>query len=51
MVVGFYDCCCYLQADQDLLADGKSQNGNFVGHALFAGGLWEEDILIAEIEE
>ena len=35
-------CCCYLRNDQDLLADGKSQNER---------RFWEEDILIAEIEE
>ena len=49
-------CCCYLRDDQDLLANGKSQNerrfwGIFLGHAFFAGGILEEDILIAEIEE
>ena len=50
------ECYCCLRDDQDLLADGKSQNerrygASFLWHALFAGWIWEEDILIAEIEE
>ena len=50
------DCCCYLRNDQDLLAEGKSQNerrfGRILkGHALFVVGFWEEYILTAEIAE
>ena len=50
-------CCCYLRDDQDLLADGKSQNERRFGESfqdmnLFAVWIfWEEDILMAEIEE
>ena len=44
-------CCCYLREDPDLLADGESKWTIFPGHALFARGIWEEDILIAEIGE
>ena len=49
-------CCCFLRNDQDLLAEGKSQNerrfgGIFIGHALFVVGFWDEDILTAEIAE
>ena len=47
--------CCYLRDDQDLLADGKSQNERRFGQSfqnmLCSGGIWEEDILINEIEE
>ena len=50
------DCYCYLRDDQDLLADGKSQNEGCFGESFkdmlcSRGGIWEEDILIAEIEE
>ena len=50
------ECCCSLREDQNLLADEKSHNerrfgGIFPKHALFAVGIWEEDVLTAKIEE
>ena len=87
------ECCCCLRNDQDVLADGKSQNERrfgksfsgpivpfgalveylpnsersdkarihqfgktllpriFPGYALIVEGIWEEDLLIADIEE
>ena len=50
------ECCCCLRDDQDLLADVKSQNERRLGES-FAdmlcsrGEFWEENILIAQIEE
>ena len=50
------ECCCCLRDDQDLLADGKSQNERRLGESFedmlcSRGEFWEEDILIAEIED
>ena len=49
-------CYCCLRDDQDLLADGKSQNERRFGESFqdmlcSRCGIWEEDILTAEIEE
>ena len=48
--------CCFLRDDQDLLADGKSQNErsfweSFKDMLCSMEEYWEEDILIVEIEE
>ena len=48
------ECNYYLQGDQDLLADGKSQNvrrlwESFQDMLCSREEFWEEDILIAEI--
>ena len=50
------ECCCCLRGDQDLLADGESQNERRFGESFWdmfcsRREYWEEDILIAEIEE
>ena len=49
------ECFYYLRDDQDLLADGKSQNERRGGESfwdmLCSRRIWEDDILIAEIEE
>ena len=49
------ECYYYLPDDQDLLADGKSQNERRFGEPfkdmLCSRQFWEEDILIVGIEE
>ena len=50
------ECYCCLRDDQDLLADGKSQNERRFGESFWdmlcsRVRIWEKDFLIAEIEE
>ena len=51
------ECYTYLRNVTDLLSDGKTQFGKkvfpglFLGYALYAGGIWKGDVLIADLEE
>ena len=57
------ECYPYLRNVTDLLSDGKiswvknpsiwkeSSSGLFLGYALYAGGIWKGDVLIADLEE
>ena len=49
-------CCCYLRDGQDFLAEGKCKNERRFGESFkdmlcSREEFWEEDTLIAEIEE
>ena len=44
------ECCCYLRNIQDILSDGKTP-GKFFAYVLYAGGIWQGDIMVADIEE